>query len=447
MEVVVRRSLMIASILCVLSPGSLGAEGDPPIKADFHHRYVAVPLDHGDPGSGTFPLYYELNGKFSFDKPSVFYVVDSQQYAHDADKLASQLRLSDALNLVLIEYRGRKYSPIDLTQADGSIDWEKAYRLTASHQAADDIEAVRRDLFKEEPQTKIDLLGQSGGAYLIHEYLSRYPKHALRAFTRTAPNPLIMHMLGNPESRAFVEGLDAIDAELPVKLKAVLARETVPPIDLQWLLLQLPYRDPDAPALQARIINELYAGNTTTYDQYHAKWHYNMSRFDPDGLVRQMGAGWLARAIECDGPYLLGPPPTHIDPLYVTMRYISGPYLKLIEDKRVPPPEYPTLESFKSVEAEVFYLAGRSDHMSPWPIAVELAKWFPHYAYFIADDTHSMSEHAACYPLLYNAFLLHGLGSAELAQAERSEQCKQWAPPSSASGAGQALSRLEDSGR
>ena len=61
-------------------------------------------------------------------------------------------------------------------------------------------------------------------------------------------------------------------------------------------------------------------------------------------------------------------------------------------------------------------------------LAVELAEWFPNYSYFIADDTHTMSEHPECYPLLRNAFFLHGLGSAELVQAARSDLCKEWIP-------------------
>jgi pimeloyl-ACP methyl ester carboxylesterase len=430
MEGNMRRSLIAAQAL-LITASVVGAQDYPYIKADFHHRYVEVPLDHGNPEVGTFTLYYELSSNFDFENPTVFYIVDGQQYAHGADKTAAAYHFSDSLNLVLIEYRSRKHSPIDLTKADGSVDWEKAYRLTASHQAADDIEAVRRDLFSDQPETRIDLYGRSGGGYLVHEYLSRYPKHAARAFTRTAPNPLIMRRLGNPESRVFVDGLDAIDPELRVRLEEVLERKTVPPLELQWLLLQLPYGDPNAPEVQARIINELHANNTTTYDEYHVKPRYSLSKLEEDGvLLRQMGPGSLLRIIECDAPYLLGPKPEHADPVYATMRHLSAPFIGLIEEKGFPAPDYPALESFKSVEAEVFYLAGRNDHMSPWPIAVELAEWFPKYSYFVADDTHTMSEHAECYPLLRNAFFLHGLGSAELEEAERSELCREWIPPS-----------------
>jgi pimeloyl-ACP methyl ester carboxylesterase len=406
----------------------LSAQDYPYIPADFHHRYVEIPLDHRDPGLGTFMLYYELSSNFDYAQPTVFYIVDSQQYAHGADFMAERYEFSDSLNLVLIEYRGREHSPIEVKNADGNVDWEKAYHLFASHQAVDDIDAVRRDLFSDHPDTKINFYGRSGGAYLIHEYLSKYPRNAARAFTRAAPSPLVMHMQGNPESRYLMESLNAIDPSLHGKLETVLQRQEIPSHKLLWLLLQLPYGDPDAPDLQAQIINELYEGESATYDEYNARPRYDLSAELMAQLERQMGVGSYLRPLECDGPYLLGLQPDYVDPVYVTMRFISAPYVSLIEDQGLPGPEYPPLESYRDVNAEVFYLAGKDDHMSPWSIAVELENWFPNYQYFIADDTHIMSEHPECYPLLRNAFLMHGLGSEELEDAIGSPQCAEWRP-------------------
>jgi pimeloyl-ACP methyl ester carboxylesterase len=415
-------------VVLLLAVVFLEAQEYPYIAADFHHRYVEVPLDHRNPEQGTFTLYYELSSNFDFAQPTVFYIVDSQQSARGADRMMSRYLFSDSLNLVLIEYRGRRHSPINVTKADGSVDWEKAYHLLASSQAVEDIEAVRRDLFDEYPDAKVNFYGRSGGAYLIHEYLSKYPRNTARAFTRAAPNPLVMHMQGNPESKYFVESLNEIDPALHGKLKTVMQRESVPTQDLMWLLLQLPYSDPNASELQARIISELYEQNTATYDEYHAMPRYDIANLRRSEFSEEMGAGMFIRPLECDGPYLLGPEPDYVDPIYVTMRYLSAPAVSLIEEAGLPLPEYPSLESFRSVEAEVFYLAGKDDHMSPWSIAVELATWFPKYRYFISDDTHTMSEHPECYPLLRNAFLLHGLGSAELDEAARSAQCVEWTP-------------------
>lgn len=426
-----QRLITVPIVLLFAGAGvGLEAQDYPSIAADFHHRYVEVPLDHRDPALGTFTLYYELSSNFAFDRPTVFYIVDSQQYAHGADRTAREYGLSDSLNVVLIEYRGRTHSPIDLRNPDGSVDWRRAYRLLASHQAVEDIDAVRRDLFREAPDTRIYLYGRSGGAYLVHEYLSKYPTHAARAFTRAAPNPLILHRQGNPESTYFVNSLDAIDPSLRAKLRAVLDRGTVDSHDLLWLLLQLPYGDPSAPEVQARVIDELYVQNTATYDAYHGQPRYDLTGLlRSKVLERQLGVGGFLRPLECDGPYLLGPEPDHVDPVYATFRYLSAPFISLIEDQGLPGPEYPPLESFRRVEAEVFYLAGRHDHMSPWSIAVELAAWFPNYRYFIADDTHSMNEHPECYRLLRNAFFLHGLRSRELDEAAASPLCAEWFPP------------------
>jgi hypothetical protein len=78
------------------------------------------------------------------------------------------------------------------------------------------------------------------------------------------------------------------------------------------------------------------------------------------------------------------------------------------------------------VETEVFYLAGRHDHVSDYRIGVELARYFPNYQLFIADDNHTMSIHAECYPQLRNAFLDCGLDSPELEQALQSDDCLEW---------------------
>jgi len=71
---------------------------------------------------------------------------------------------------------------------DGTIDWERAYRVLSSRQFVEDIERVRQDLFAEHPDATVHLFGRSGGAYLVLEYLSQYPDHAERAFVRWHTN-------------------------------------------------------------------------------------------------------------------------------------------------------------------------------------------------------------------------------------------------------------------
>ena len=141
-----------------------------------------------------------------------------------------------------------------------------------------------------------------------------------------------------------------------------------------------------------------------------------------------MGAGIYLRAIECDGLYLLGPEPDYIDPLYYCFRDLSSSVFRLIEEKRVPPPTYPSLDKFREIETEVFYLAGKNDHMSPYQIGIELGKYIENYELFITDDNHMMIKHKDCYPLLRNVFFKYGLGSKELREVRTCSKCREWKP-------------------
>jgi len=425
-----RATLAIPVILLTLScqVQELQAQEYPHIPPDFHNRYVEVPIDHRHPELGGFQLYYELGANFSFDQQTVFLIQDAQQSGRGVDRLAEKHQLPGSLNLVLIEHRGRKHSPMDLEKDDGEVDWMKVYHLMASRQVVEDIEAVRQDLFSEHPETKISLLGGSGGGLLIHEYLAQHPIRAARAFTLVAPNPQVMERMGNPTSRKLMDGLDEIDPALHGMLRAVLSREPSQSEGLLYLLFRLPYRDPRAPEAAARIIRELYEGDTTSYDEYKAKPEFHLSELDLDSGMRRMGYGMPLRLLEGLGPYVVGPEPEHVDPLYSFVQHSSAPLISLIRERGLPAPSSPPLASYRYVRTEVFNLAGRRDHVSSWEPAVELENWFPNYAYFIADDVHGMRNHKECIRLLRNAFLLHGLDSDQLAEARRSEHCREWTP-------------------
>ena len=118
----------------------------------------------------------------------------------------------------------------------------------------------------------------------------------------------------------------------------------------------------------------------------------------------------------------------YIDPIYYCYRDLSAPVFRLIEEKKILPPTYPSPDTFKEIETEVFYLAGRNDHMSPYQIGIELGKYIKNYELFIADDNHMMMKHKDCYPLLRNAFFKYGLGSDELQEIKKCSKCREWKP-------------------
>ena len=86
----------------------------------------------------------------------------------------------------------------------------------SADQVIEDVEQIRKDLFKDNPNTKILLYGRSGGACLIQRYLAKYSEFVSRAFIRAAPNPIIMKQLGYTASQYFFNTLYARDANPPL---------------------------------------------------------------------------------------------------------------------------------------------------------------------------------------------------------------------------------------
>jgi len=401
-------------------------------QEDFYNRNIELPIDHFNPEEGTVTVYYQLSSNFDFNKPTIFFFQDSQQNYGEpgkVDDLAKSYKFYESFNVVHYQHRGRKYSYIEVKNEDGTINWERVYRVLSSKQAVEDIERIRQDLFSEHPVTKIYIYGRSGGGYLAQEYLAKYSNNVEKAFLRAAPNPLIMEKLGYIESKHLINSLNVINSELQSKLKKIIDRETVPKLELLWLLLRLGYQHQDPGPFQATIINELYENNKDTYTSYINKGGFSYSQLKENKtLYEQMGAGIYLRAIECDGVYLLGPEPDYIDPLYYCFRDLSSSVFRLIEEKKVSPPTYPSLDKFREIETEVFYLAGKNDHMSPYQIGIELGKYIENYELFIADDNHMMIKHKDCLPLLRNAFFKYGIWSEQLQDARNSLQCEEWKP-------------------
>lgn len=422
-------------LLIFLVPGtiqlSMAQESHIYPKTNFYHRQIEVPIDHENKEQGTFLLFYELSKNFDYSRPTIFYIQDSQQGAQPGslDQLVQQGRFDTTFNYVRHEPRGRQYSYIDMNNEDGSTDWKKVYRLMSSRQHVEDIEMVRRDLFKDHPEAKVYMWGRSGGAYLVQEYLVKHTDTIDRAFIRNTPNPTIMANLGNPESRVLINNLNAIDTTLHSKLKAVLDRETVPRLNLLWLLLQIPYGNENPAEKQAALVSELYAGNMTLYNQYLQNKRNDYSELSKrmNAIRKQMGPGLLVRPIECDS-YLLGPKPAWIDPVYSCLRDLSRPIIELVETKKVAPPVYPALEDYRAIKTEVFCLMSKRDHMSPYRIGIELGKYIKNYQLFIADDNHLLTLHAECYPALRSAFFKYGTNSKGLQQEMQDIKCVSWQP-------------------
>jgi len=349
------------------------------------------------------------------------------RWRNDTVDLAKRYHFFDDFNVVYYQIRGRQYSFIELRNPDGSVNWEKAYKVLSSDLVIEDIEQIRLDIFKEKPEIKIIVFGRSGGGFLVQRYLAKYSDYVQRAFIRAAPNSIIMKQMGYPESQYFYKTLADIDTTLHSKLKTILKNEVVPDYQLFWILKSIPYASKNPGEELSFLITDLYDGNTELYKQYLGKKNFDFSKLlktEKEMSQREIGMSFCP--MEVSAEYMLNPDPEFIDPFYGCMKKLSEPYIKLIQEKKVELPTFPPLEKFRNVETEVFYLAGRHDHVSDYRIGIELGKYFKNYELFISDDNHTMSIHKECYPLLRNTFFKYGLGSNELQNVKNSDTCVEW---------------------
>lgn len=401
-------------------------------KEDFYNRNIELPIDYDNPAAGTFSLYYQLTSNFDFNRPTIIFFYDGQQeYGRPGkvDDLAKEYNFFEFFNVVRYQYRGRKYSHIELKNNDGTVNWEKAYRVMSSKQAIEDIERLRQDLFKDRPETKIFVYGRSGGGYLIQRYLAKYSKNVKRAFIESAPHPIIMKQLGNPESKYLYNLLMETDPALNGKLKAVLDRKIVPDLKLLWILKGIPYKSKNPKDELAKLINELYQGKKGLYEQYLRRQGFDFSKvLVPEKQMSAWEIGGVLVPVEFIIEFTSGPEPNYVDPLYACLGKASEPYIRLIEEKKVNAPVPVPLEKFKEVETEVFWLTGKNDHVSPYQIGIELGEYFKCYELFIADDNHNLTIHKECYLLLRNAFFKYGIGSKQLQEVRNCIKCKEWKP-------------------
>jgi len=421
---------VLSSILIMFSIAQLYAQDHKYPVEDFYNRSIELPIDYENPDEGIFFLYYQLSSNFDLSRPTLFFFQDGQQQyglPGKVDDLAKRYHFSDNFNVVRYQHRGREYSYIELKNSDGTVNWERAYRVLSANQVIEDIEHIRKDLFKERPDTKILIYGRSGGGCLLQRYLAKYSQFVHRAFIGAAPNPIILKQLGHPESKYFYYTLNDIDTTLHAKLKKVLRRNIVNDYQLFWILKGIPYASENPYDELKNLIEELFEGKKSLYESYLQKKGFDFSKkIITEKEMKAWEIGGYLRPVEVSAEYMLNPDPEFIDPFYGSLKKLCEPYLRLIEKKKVKAPTFPPLKKFEEIETEVFYLAGRHDHVSDYRIGIELGKFFKHYELFIVDDNHSMTIYKECYPLLRNAFFTHGIGSKELLGVRNSLKCKEW---------------------
>nr|GGH94293.1 hypothetical protein GCM10011355_08140 [Aquisalinus luteolus] len=408
----------MAMSFCLLA--GLAAWAD---DTELPHRLIEVPVDHFDDQSGTFDLYVEFAEPFDPNKPTVFFLADGQQFfirqgsmARHRDRL-----FSDDMNVVGIVGRGVPDAYPDLAAMVGddiaTADWEMAWTLYRSAQWIEDIETVRRSLMGA--QGKVILFGRSGGGALVHEYAAKYGEYVSRAFTAAPALSSMANYTRLPFDRFWAEVEDiAPDAherfrtlmndpdidrhELAVAFQRQNFFVTPDERDAERLRLLTTYEKRDA---------EMLAEMLTAYQVPQ------MAAFD----AAPISIPSRVRLMEFRLPHVekwrveddkLNP---DIENILLSSAPVHDAFLG-----DVPVAEFSLTPLHELKETQVYILAGAHDHVVDYRGSIALAASYPSSAIFIADDGHTFPAMVddGSYRDILVAFLMHGLGSEELQQAE-----------------------------
>jgi pimeloyl-ACP methyl ester carboxylesterase len=391
-------------------------------------RTIEVPLDYKAPEMGRAPLYFEFGASFDPTKPVVFIIADGQQFYVRRGSVAElqHTLFGDAFNVVGIV--GRGFTPEFIKaalDASGHPDWVKAWRILNSEQWIDDIESVRKNILGD--KGRILLYGRSGGAYLVHQYLTKYGAHAQRAFTMSPVNPIINRELGI-EIERFWEEIGAYDRSLQPLLRKVLEQHADDRVRILMTLQRQHFFVTADKLAQARaeLIRALAKGDTQYYE--NARKEYQVDDVlklneAPEGITQNVR---VAELIYPSGAFQRLNTEA-INPLIESQYHFLKPLVTLIEAGKIPAPAFDISPAHR-LETEVFVLAGRGDEVVDYRTSIALAYSYPQHQLFIADDNHVLTKltEAGLTKRIVEAFLRYGLGSSELQSALKAAEPLRW---------------------
>jgi pimeloyl-ACP methyl ester carboxylesterase len=378
-----------------------------------------VPLDHSNPDLGLGSLYYEFGQSFEKEKPTLFVIVDAQQFFIREGEVANfQKRwFGDGFNVLGITGRNTRSDFIQASlDKDEKPDWKKAWQIFNHHQWLGDIEAVRKHVLgKNEP---ILIYGESGGGMMAHQYLAEYGQYVSRAFTRAVVHPYIVGQLGLNSDRFWKE-VGNYDPSLHKDLKKAMKRYNSQRSALVMTLQrQNFYVTPDeiGPA-RAELIQALAKGD----DEYFQKVREEYAVDDVNQVMQTAEAIPIrVRLFEFLAPSGARERISEdiLCPDYEVQINISEPLIALANKGEIMPSDFP-FNNLHKLESEVFVLSGRWDHVVDYRSSIALAANYPKGYLFIAEDSHvfSVFEESGLLAPLLQQFLLFGLESKQFKSA------------------------------
>lgn len=357
---------------------------------------ITAPIDHNNINIGNFKLEYEFGMPYNPKLPTVIVVSDAQQFyvrKGRISKIQEELFGKDFNVLGLIP-RSTSQELIQKMKliTNERIDWRLAYSIFKSYQFINDIELIIKEVLKE--QQNIYLYGQSGGAFLITEYLSQFPSSKVKkVFIGASVNSVVEHKLGILHDNFYRDYLTNNNLEKR-KLDSVLSvgffdRSLIASLfQRQNFFVELA----DLSKNRSVLVDRLYARDTAYVNKLKKEYQIDAlnNLFETD-----RGISIRVRIAEFIYPLLgdWGGDRTTFYPDLENSYNVAYPLLVLKSNDL----DFQFLESFnertfRKYNGEVFILSGRYDHVADYRSSIYLNGLLENSSLFIVDDEHTFKS-------------------------------------------------------
>lgn len=387
---------------------------------------VAVPFDHASPRDGAFGLRCEWGAAPRADVPTVIAVADAQQFfvrPGGAARLQAQI-FGPAFNVLTIVGRGRSAELQGRLETSAGFDIGQAARLLEWTQWVGDMAAVIRSLGL--PRDRLAFYGRSGGAHLIHQFLTLHSSMVGRAYVQAAVNHDLDVAWGLGADR-FWEELNETDAAAARDLLAfVRAHPDHRKAAVLVLQRQHFFERLDAlPAARVRAIQAFTTGNQALIDEMTARYQIDALAAVSTSLE---GLAAARRVAEFARPH---PDPRanpdRVSPDIEALFHYGEPFTALPGDAGAEG-ETADFSRLRTQQAEVLQVAGRRDHTCDYRTQIGLSGMTDGSRLIILDDNHVFERWTASgrQPDLIRSFLADGLAAPATRRALHDLQDLVW---------------------
>ena len=353
---------------------------------------IEAPIDYRNPQRELFKLEYEFGETYNPKLPTVIVVSDAQQFYVRKGRIKKiQYELfGKNINVLGLITRGSNQDLLHQYEVikEGVIDWRRAYLIFQSYQFANDVNLLITEVLKD--QEDIYLYGQSGGAFLITEYLSIFPNSRVKkVFLGASANPVIENKLGIIHDNFQRDYISKNELD-KTKLENVLAenffeRKLVASLfQRQNFFVKLS----ELNNKRSELITHLNVRDTTFINKLKKEYQIDAIK----GLLNsEAGIPIRVRLAEFIYPLLEDWKniKRNFYPDLENSYNIAYPIIELNNQYAFPIFQSFNKESFSKYKGEVFILSGRYDHIADYRSSIYMDALLENSTLFIANDDHT----------------------------------------------------------